>query len=86
MATTTDKVVNNGVNVEALLDARKALTETPEGAKFQWRATCKWVNGTHSRSTIKGFFGLGVVLPASMTARRSSRDRGEASAPCPTSR
>ncbi len=35
MATTTDKVVNNGVNVEALLDARKALTETPEGAKFQ---------------------------------------------------
>ena len=57
--TTTDKVVNNGVNVEALLDARKALTETPEGAKFQWRATCKWLNGTHSRSTIKGFFGLG---------------------------
>ena len=57
--TTTDKVVNNGVNVEALLDAREALTETPEGAKFQWRATCKWVNGTHSRSSIKGFFGLG---------------------------
>ncbi len=59
MTTTTEKTVNNGVNVEALLDARKALTETPEGAKFQWRATCKWVNGTHSRSTIKGFFGLG---------------------------
>ena len=59
MTTTTDKAVNNGVNVEALLDARQALTETPEGAKFQWRATCKWVNGTHSRSSIKGFFGLG---------------------------
>ncbi len=59
MTTTTEKTVNNGVNVEALLDARQALTETPEGAKFQWRATCKWVNGTHSRSTIKGFFGLG---------------------------
>ncbi len=57
--TTTEKTVNNGVNVEALLDARQALTETPEGAKFQWRATCKWVNGTHSRSSIKGFFGLG---------------------------
>jgi uncharacterized OsmC-like protein len=57
--TTTDKTVNNGVNVEALLDAREALTETPEGAKFKWRATCKWVNGTHSRSSIKGFFGLG---------------------------
>ncbi|MEE8511633.1 MAG: OsmC family protein [Acidiferrobacterales bacterium] len=59
MTTTTEKTVNNGVNVEALLDARQALTETPEGAKFQWRATCKWVNGTHSRSSIKGFFGLG---------------------------
>ncbi len=59
MTTTTDKAVNNGVNVEALLDARKALTDTPEGAKFQWRATCKWVNGTHSRSSIQGFFGLG---------------------------
>ena len=56
---TTGKSVDNGVNVEALLGAREALTETPEGAKFTWRATCKWVNGTHSRSTINGFFGLG---------------------------
>ena len=51
--------VDNGVNVAALLDARKALTETPEAAKFQWRATCKWQNGTHSHSTVEGFFGLG---------------------------
>ena len=57
--TTTEKSVDNGVNVEALLGAREALTETPEGAKFTWRATCKWVNGTHSRSSVKGFFGLG---------------------------
>ncbi len=57
--TTTEKSVDNGVNVEALLDAREALTATPEGAKFTWRATCKWVNGTHSRSSVKGFFGLG---------------------------
>ena len=56
---TTEKTVDNGVNVEALLGAREALTAAPEAAKFTWRATCKWVNGTHSRSTIKGFFGLG---------------------------
>ena len=56
---TTEKSVDNGVNVEALLGAREALTEAPEGAKFTWRATCKWVNGTHSQSTVKGFFGLG---------------------------
>ena len=51
--------VNNGVNVEALLEARKALTAAPEAAKFTWRASCKWQNGTHSRSTVQGFRGLG---------------------------
>src|SRR5687768_8129858 len=56
MATTS---VNNGVNVQALLDAREALKGAPEAAKFAWRATCKWQNGTHSRSKVQGFFGLG---------------------------
>ncbi len=51
---------NNGVNVEALLTARKALSEAPEAAKFNWRASCKWINGTHSRSLVRGFFGLGA--------------------------
>ncbi|NOR19590.1 MAG: OsmC family peroxiredoxin [Xanthomonadales bacterium] len=51
--------VNNGVNVEALLGAREALTEAPEAAKFTWRASCTWLNGTHSSSSIESFFGLG---------------------------
>ena len=51
--------VNNGVNVEALLAAREALTAAPEAAKFKWRASCKWQNGTHSQSTVQGFHGLG---------------------------
>ena len=51
--------VNNGVNVDALLEARKALTDAPEAAKFNWRASCKWQNGTHSRTSIQGFHGLG---------------------------
>ena len=55
----TNIAVDNGVNVEALLEAREALTETPAAAQFTWRATCKWVNGTHSQSTIQSFFGLG---------------------------
>ena len=54
-----EKTVDNGVNVEALLEAREALSEAPEGAKFNWRSTTKWINGTHSRSNVKGFFGLG---------------------------
>ena len=57
--TKSDTHVDNGVNVEALLAAREALTAAPEAAKFQWRATCKWQNGTHSHSTVEGFFGLG---------------------------
>ena len=55
----TTPTVDNGVNVAALLDAREALTETPEAAKFAWRATCTWKNGTHSHSTVEGYFGLG---------------------------
>lgn len=51
--------VDNGVNVQALTDARAALTEAPEGAQFQWRATCAWKNGTHSHSVVESFFGLG---------------------------
>jgi len=50
---------NNGVNVAALLAARTALTDAPEAANFTWRATCTWKNGTHSRSTVEGFYGLG---------------------------
>ena len=59
-ATATKVQVNNGVNVEALLGARQALTDVPEAAQFKWRATCQWVNGTHSRSTVQSFFGLGA--------------------------
>lgn len=57
--TETTSAVNNGVNVGALLEARAALTEAPEAAQFKWRASCKWVNGTHSHSTVQQFFGLG---------------------------
>ena len=52
--------VDNGVNVTALLGAREALEQTPEAAKFKWRAACEWLNGTHSRSRVGGFFGLGA--------------------------
>ena len=50
----------NGVNVDALLGAREALTAAPEAAQFRWKATCDWVNGTHSRSTVDNYFGLGA--------------------------
>ncbi len=57
--TTLEKQVDNGVNVAALLAAREALGKAPQAARFNWRASCKWVNGTHSETSVKGFYGLG---------------------------
>ena len=57
--TSTATPCDNGVNVEALLGARTALTEAPAAAQFEWRATSEWKNGTHSASVVEDFFGLG---------------------------
>jgi uncharacterized OsmC-like protein len=51
--------IDNGVNVQALLDAREALAGAPEAAQFTWKASSKWENGVHSTTSIKNFFGLG---------------------------
>ncbi|ACU75095.1 OsmC family protein [Catenulispora acidiphila DSM 44928] len=51
--------VTNGVNVQALLDAREVLKGAPEAAQFTWRATSTWRDGVHSTTTVKDFFGLG---------------------------
>ena len=51
--------MDNGVNVAALLAAREVLTDAPDAAQFKWRATCKWKNGTHSETKLRGFHGLG---------------------------
>jgi uncharacterized OsmC-like protein len=56
---TAPEIIDNGVNSAALIDARAALTDQPEGARFQWRATCDWVHGTHAASTVESFHGLG---------------------------
>ena len=51
--------IDNGVNVQALLDAREVLAGAPEAAQFTWKATSKWTNGVHSQTMIQNFFGLG---------------------------
>jgi uncharacterized OsmC-like protein len=52
-------VADNGVNVQALLDAREVLKGAPEAAQFTWRASSKWQGGVHTTVTVKDFFGLG---------------------------
>ena len=54
-----DMPVDNGINLQALLDARVALTNEPDLAQFAWRASCTWEKGTHSYATIETFSGLG---------------------------
>jgi uncharacterized OsmC-like protein len=51
--------IDNGVNVQALLDAREVLAGAPGAAQFTWRASSRWENGVHSTTTIQNFFGLG---------------------------
>ncbi len=58
--TITANPVDNGVNVEALLGARAALSEAPEAAAFQWRAQATWQDGTFSTAVVDGFAGLGT--------------------------
>src|SRR5215470_19442126 len=49
----------NGVNVQALLEAREVLKAAPEAAQFTWRASATWQNGVHSTVKVQSFFGLG---------------------------
>ena len=57
----TSPAVDNGVDVEALLGAREALSAAPPAAQFTFAATNEWVRGTHSRTTVHEFFGLGAT-------------------------
>src|SRR5262249_53179691 len=52
-------VVENGVSVQGLREAREALGGGAEGAQFTVDASAKWEEGVHSTTTIKNFFGLG---------------------------
>ncbi|HEX9258759.1 MAG TPA: OsmC family protein [Acidimicrobiales bacterium] len=60
MTTTDPATIDNGVDVAALLGAREAMTGAPAAAQFTWKATNHWVHGTHSRTSIDTFFGVGA--------------------------
>ena len=62
MSTATESPMRNGVDTATLFATLDAVKGNPEIAKFQFRATNKWVSGTHNRSTIHGFYGAGQEL------------------------
>jgi uncharacterized OsmC-like protein len=49
----------NGVDVPTLFATLDAVKGQPELAKFQFRATNRWQQGTHSRTVIESFSGAG---------------------------
>jgi uncharacterized OsmC-like protein len=49
----------NGVNVEQLIGTINAIKENPDLAQFTFRASNTWVDGGHSQTTIKSFYGAG---------------------------
>ena len=57
--TAVNEHVRNGVDTATLFATLDAVKAAPEAAKFQFRASNEWINGTHNRSTISGFFGVG---------------------------
>ena len=62
MTITTDNPATghrNGVDTAALFATLDAVKQMPPAAKFQFRAHNQWVQGTHSRSSIHDFFGVG---------------------------
>ena len=55
--TMMDNPVRNGVDTATLFATLDAVKGDPGIAKFQFRATNRWISGTHNQSTIEGFFG-----------------------------
>ena len=47
----------NGVNTKQLFNTIDLFKENPAIAKFEFRATNKWINGTHCRGTVTDFYG-----------------------------
>jgi uncharacterized OsmC-like protein len=56
---TTGTAHRNGVDTATLFATLDAVRAMPAAAQFQFRAHNEWVNGTHSRSTISDYFGVG---------------------------
>lgn len=59
MSTTANDHTRNGVDTATLVATLNAVRAAPQAAPFQFRARNQWLGGTHSRSTVYGYFGLG---------------------------
>jgi uncharacterized OsmC-like protein len=51
--------IRNGVDTRTMFATLDLIREQPALARFQFRATNRWIDGAHNRSTIKGFYAAG---------------------------
>jgi uncharacterized OsmC-like protein len=49
----------NGLPVDQMMETVAALKDDAKLARFQFRASNRWIDGGENRSTIQGFFGAG---------------------------
>ena len=57
--TMTEHNRTNGVDTATLFATIDAVKAAPEAAQFKFRASNRWVSGTHSQGTMYGYFGVG---------------------------
>ncbi len=61
MTTTTSSTpIRNGIDTAQVYGTLDVLKAQPEAARFEFRVRNRWIDGTHSRSTIHGFWGAGA--------------------------
>ncbi|UCF66776.1 MAG: OsmC family protein [Acidobacteriota bacterium] len=49
----------NGLNTTQMFETLDAIKNDPTRARFQFRASNRWISGGENRSTIQGFYGAG---------------------------
>ena len=91
--TITDNPMRNGVDTATLFATLDAVRATPQIATFQFRATNRWISGTHNQSTLHGFYGAMQEMehqqpfifdadhPAVLVGARRRPDAGRVPAP-----
>ena len=57
---TSSTPIRNGIDTAQVYGTLDVLRAQPEAARFEFRVRNRWIDGTHSRSTIHGFWGAGT--------------------------
>ena len=86
MTVITD-TIRNGVDTGRLFATLDLIKTQPELAKFQFRATNRWLGGAHNRSSIKDFYAAGgedTSRSEAFEIDRASRRSCSAPTPAPT--